>query len=495
LGQTTADIVVGSPNAMEFARQAGIETLAPGAGGAARLEIKATGVPSQGLDLKLAGELAGLGVRSAGKLVLTPEAPPAFTGTVAAQADDVRPVIRMLDLDLPGTEVRLPVRFDGDLEAAGRRVALTLRNSEVGERVVNGRTSLAPSAAGGWQLDGDIHVDAVDLGWLAGLGLGTGLLTEGGEFWSKTPFSAPSLGDVAGSVRLAADRLALADGLAATAAKMVLDLAPERAGIKVDAAQFEGGALAGELSIHNVDGNANVSGRIDLKDAALDRFVWRRSGRAVATGTLDVSTEFEGAGRSPTSLVSSLTGGGTIAIRNGEARYVNPQAAELVVRAADLGQEFSEAELVQAFTQQIDGGSLKFDRAEGAFSIAAGVARVKSLIIESGSAKATGSAAIDLSGRTIDSDWSLAFPPIDERVQGQAPQVGIVFRGPLAEPARSVDVLQFGSYLNIRQEERLLEMLSEAEADRLERDRLNRERRKLREDADRRARDEAARIA
>ena len=219
----------------------------------------------------------------------------------------------------------------------------------------------------------------------------------------------------------------------------------------------------------------------------------------MATGTLDLTAEFEAAGRSASALASSLTGGGTVAIAGGEVRYVNPQAARLVIRASDLGQEFTENELRDAFAKQIDGGSLAFDRAESAFSLAAGVARIKGLAIDSENTQATGSAEIDLTALTIDSDWTVTFDPGDDRVESAAPQVGIVFRGPLDDPERILDVLQFGSYLNIRQEERLLELLSEAEADRLEIERLNREKRKLREDADRRARKageaEATRIA
>jgi hypothetical protein len=228
---------------------------------------------------------------------------------------------------------------------------------------------------------------------------------------------------------------------------------------------------------------------VTLSDAALESLVWRRAGRAVGTGTLDLSADFEAAGRSPTALISSLTGGGTIAIRDGEARYVNPQAARLVIRAADLGQEFTEEALLDAFTRQIDGGSLTFEAAEGAFSIAAGVARLKSLAIDSEGTRAVGDALIDLNDFTIDSDWTVSFEPGDDKVQAATPQVGIVFRGALDDPARIIDVLQFGSYLNIRQEERLLEILSQAESDRLEKDRLNRERRKLAEDADRRERE------
>ena len=96
------------------------------------------------------------------------------------------------------------------------------------------------------------------------------------------------------------------------------------------------------MSVHNVGGNANFTGRFDLKGAALESFVWRRDGRSVATGTLDLSANFESTGRSPAGLVSTMTGGGVLAVHDGLARYVNPNTVRQIVRASDLGQQFSE---------------------------------------------------------------------------------------------------------------------------------------------------------
>ena len=238
-------------------------------------------------------------------------------------------------------------------------------------------------------------------------------------------------------------------------------------------------------------------GRLSLTGANLDSFIWERAGRAVATGTLDLSANFEATGRSPAGLISALTGGGAINIHSGEVRYVNPSAVSLVIGSSDLGQQFTDDALNQEFTGYIDAGTMPFDEAEAAFSIAAGTVRVKSSAIDSAKAKAVGSAAVDLNAMTLDSDWTLTFDPSDTEVDGAVPQVGLVFRGPLNDPARTIDTLQFGSYLNIRQEERIQRILAEEEASRLEKDRFNRLKRKLREDADRRDREarEAAEAA
>ena len=209
----------------------------------------------------------------------------------------------------------------------------------------------------------------------------------------------------------------------------------------------------------------------------------------MATGALDLSANFEAIGRSPAALVQSLTGGGAITVRNGEVRYINPRAATLIIRSSDLGQQYTEKTLAEDFTRNLDGGTIRFDQTDGAFAIAAGTVRLKSLAIEADKVKTVGSASIDLNNFTLDSDWTLVLDPGDQKVEGTVPQVGIVFRGPISDPKRIIDVLQLNSYLNIRQEQRLQEILDNEESARLEKDRLSRLLRKQREDADRRVRE------
>ncbi len=495
------EILIDSPNAAELSRQAGFAVAGDANPGGAHLEIGASGVPIEGLDARIAGEFAGVGLRSHGQLALDAGSPTAYTGSLAAASDDFEPLLAMLGLGIPVAAIGNSARIDGDIALVGKDAQLTLRNSHVAGSLVNGQLALAQSGDNAWMVDGDLHIDSIDVGWVTALGLGFAVLPTGdaGAPWSRAPFGAPGYGDVRGRIAASTDALFIAPGFDASAATLSLTFQPDRIAVDLMESQALGGSLSGGLSIHNVVGNARVAGSIDLKGATLEDLVWSRGGRSVATGVVDLSAEFEAAGRSPAALASSLTGGGAIAIRDGEARYMNPRAARTVIRASDLGQEFSENELRDAVAEQIDGGPFVFNRAEGAFAIAAGVARMKSLVISGNGIEASGDAAIDLSSLTIDSDWTVTFDPGDDEVEGAVPQVGIIFRGPLAAPERIIDVLQFGSYLNIRQEERLLELLSQAEADRQEADRLSREKRKFREDAERRARKvaeaEAARLA
>jgi hypothetical protein len=517
--ETAVEINVVSTDAVELARQAGSAAGTDGEAGDVDVLFTAVGVPADGLDVRVKGDFAGIGLRSTGRLAFVSDLPPAFTGRVAVASDNFEPFLRMSGLGIPGSARGSSGRLGGRIEIAGLSTKLALNDSQIAGRLVGGNLTLEPAGKDVWRIGGNLDIDAVDLGWITGLGLGF-VLEPTGEAaapWSRAGFGEPGFGVLTGKVAIAAGEFTIAEGFDATSATMTLGFQPDRISLDVTGSEVVGGTLKGGVSIRNVGGNASLSGRIDLQDATLQSLIWRRTlpaaindaldlsaeldeaDRTVATGTLDVSAEFEAVGRSPASLAASLTGGGTIAIRDGMAQYLNPRAAEQVIAVADRDQEFSEAELLDIVTKQIDGGSLAFENIGGPFAIAGGVVRLKRLAIDTGVVEVVGGAEIDLKSFAIDSDWTVTFDPGDDKARGTEPQVGIVFRGPLSNPNRVIDVLQFSSYLNIRKGERLLEILSQKDAERRELDRLDRLRRKLREDGARRERKaaevEAARIA
>ncbi|MCB1495787.1 MAG: AsmA family protein [Bauldia sp.] len=487
-----------SYDAVGVARQVGLDPVGDSIGGA-RISFSAEGIPAEGLAAKLQGTFGGLTVDSAGTLVLARDLPATYAGTFGVETEDIEPLVRMVGLGIPGAALGTPVRLAGDISSLGPSAELSWTNGQIAGHRVSGSVRAAPRAEGGVSLEeGDLFVDTIDAGWVASLGLGFSPLPgdDPEAPWSKTAFSEPVFGHLEAAFDLATEELTFGNALRVTNAKLAMSLEPNRVEFDVKSGETLGGDVVGGFSIRNVGGNANVTGRMSLVGGALDTIIWQRAGRAVATGTLDMSADFEATGRSPAGLISSLTGGGTLAIHDGEARYVNPRAANLVIRASDIGQQFNEDQLRDLFASYIDGGSMSFAEAEAAFSIAAGTLRIQNMSVKTPDAGATGSAAIDLNTMTIDSDWTLTLDSGDVDEDGSPPQVGIVFRGPLSEPSRIFDVLQFNSYLNIRQEERIQQILIMEEEARLEKERLNRLRRKLREDGERREREaEAARQA
>ncbi len=491
-----ADIAVKlySPDSAELARQFGMAAVTLAKDGSASLDMNAKGVPATGLDTVVMVNLAGLNATARGSLTIADDLAPSFKGTLDADADDLDPIVAMAGLDIANAGAT-PLWLDkASLSVSGGGVGLQWKNGKIGPAIAGGEVTLAPDGAGGWKIGGNLNADEVDLGWIASLGLGFAPLPTGdpAEPWSHEPFASPAYGTVSGKLVVSADKLDVGD-LAVTGTTFTLALQPQRIDVDLTAGQLAGGSVTGGMSVHNVGGNANFSGRFDLKGAALESFVWRRAGRSVATGTVDLSANFESTGHSPAGLVSTMTGGGVIAVHDGLARYVNPGTARQIVRSSDLGQQFSEDALKAAFSERIDADNLAFKEASGAFAIVAGAVRLKNLIVNTAGLSAKGNAVVDFNTMTLDSDWNLAFDPVDNKVQGADPEAGIVFHGPIADPSRSIDVLQFAAYLNEREAARMTEIIALDAATRAEKERLSRLADKLKQDDAQRVED--ARIA
>ncbi|HET7716896.1 MAG TPA: AsmA-like C-terminal region-containing protein, partial [Bauldia sp.] len=481
-----------SYDAVGVARQIGLDEGEVAIDGGAQFRFTAKGVPDQGLASEINGAFGGLTLKAGGDFVAPVGEPPRFTGAFNVDTPDLSPLIRLVGLDIPDTDAGVPVSVSGKIATAGRTADLDWQNAAIAGRQVSGRLRLAEGLEGGLSLEnGAIELDQLDLGWVASLALGFAPLPSGDpeEPWSRTPYGEAALDGLTAGIDISAERLLVGEALQVLNSKARLGLAPDRVDFDVKSGDALGGTVAGGFSVRNVGGNASLTGNVSLVGGALDSVVWQRAGRAVAVGTLDLSANFEATGRSPAGMIASLTGGGTLGIHDGEARYLNPKAGVLVIRDSDLGQEFTEDALRDLLGSYIDNGSLTFPEVEAPFAIAAGTVRFQNIAVAAEETRASGSAAIDLNTMTIESDWTLTLDPGDDRFGGDIPpQVGIVFRGPLATPERILDVLQFNSYLAIRQEARLQEILALEEQARLENAFFNRLKRKLREDQDRAAR-------
>lgn len=482
-------LVLDSPDSAALARQIGLAAVSADADSGAHVEIHGAGVPKDGLETTIIADFAGVTANASGALSLAPDFAPTFAGAFGVSAFDLGALIATAGLAIPGAAEGASVDLDGSVDLSEGRLALQWRNGSLGERAVNGAVGLSRGADGGWRVDGDLAVDTVDLGWLLSLGLGVSPLPVGGAEtpWPKTPFTAPGYGPVSGRLAVAVDRLTVSETLNVANAKLALALQPQRIDVDLSQGHVAGGSAIGGFSVHNVEGNATLTGQFTLTGASLESLVWRLDERAVATGILDLSANFEATGSSPAGLISGMTGGGVVSVSEGEARYVDPTfAARQIIRASDVGQEFTEDALRITLGEQIDADILDFGEAGGAFTIAAGAVRVRGVSVTApNKVQAAGNAVIDLNTMALDSDWTLVFDPGDTKVQGVEPRIGIVFRGPLARPSRIIDALPFGSYLNTRREARILEIIAQEEADRIEREWFARVALKLRQDGER----------
>jgi hypothetical protein len=93
----------------------------------------------------------------------------------------------------------------------------------------------------------------------------------------------------------------------------------------------------------------------------------------------------------------------------------------------------------------------------------------------------TGTTAIDFGRWSIEADWKLKVDPGHQAVVGAEPQVGISMRGPLDQPKRMLDVTPMTAFLTLRAFEHESQRVDDLKAEIVERDRFQRELKRLRD--------------
>lgn len=477
--------------------QLGVPVLPIAAGGDGRLSLTATGRPADGLTVALDLEAGPSRLDVEGQVRLPETGPMEASLETALSSPDLTDVALALGRIVPLFEGGLPVELYGRIEGLGTGLSLQGVSGTISGVAVSGNGALDLSGRRP-RLTGDLTIAEADLSTLAEFGLGADAFTPvGGEAgWSQRAFSPGIADGLDANLSLAIDRLAVG-AFPVSGARGRLRLDAEGMRISELSGGFAGGRLDGALTIRQAGGAATVGGRIAVTNADLSSLVWQRDGAPVATGTLDAALELEGQGRSAAATVATLAGNGSFSIRNGTIAAVDPAAFATTLAAADDGLKLDEPSVRRVFEESFGAGRLVFGDLSGSVTVAAGVLRLPSLVVERPEAEVRGTASVDLAARTLAADWTLSVAAGERDLKGVYPAASLRFTGPIAAPERTLDVTPLVAFLTLRESEREARRVEALEAEVRELQRHDRELRRLREDWQRRQREaeEAARRA
>ncbi|MEO9528371.1 AsmA family protein [Roseibium sp.] len=482
------------PDGGRMLQQLGFDIIPVEAAGTGRLAITASGVPEQGLSVDLTAAVGASQFDANGSLTLEEDARPEYRLSLAAETDDLAPLALMAGRVLPVMTGTIPARLAVDLDGIGSALTIGKAEGAFGETQFKARLEGDLEPAPGERnrrFTGELEVSQADLRGLSELVLGPDqwfAAGDGSSVWPSAPFGAPLLDGFDVTLDFQAERLLLDGESAVTAPRGELRLSPSRMRLDGLTGAFAGGELNGSLSIRRTEAEAAMSGRVKLDAADMRQLFWRREGRAVASGTLDLFLEFEGAGRSISAIATGLSGGGTFALENGEVRGLNPNAFPLVTRAVDSGLDLEDERIREVFVSHMAAGSLPFQRVDGTLTLVGGRLSARNVVVDAQQAEIFGSAELDLGTHELDADFSLTVDPGDDAVTGAEPQVGLLFSGPVEQPVRRIDIAPFTAYLTLRAFEQEVERVEKLQAEILERDRLVRELKRQRQSEARRAR-------
>lgn len=488
-GEVTFTLAADAEDSSRLLRQFSIPaessvTARPGA-----LSLSGQGSLEAGIFSSFVADLAGTRINAEGFIRPGRGTALGFDGSLTLTTKAINPLLSMAGISFTGAlqdELGLSEGFAVDLAGQvsldGGRMDAEIASASIDGAEFRGSgtfdlTADEPSVVG------DFVVDRLSLPWALSLGMGEDpfafVIDE--TIWSSNPFKVTAFGDLELAIGLRASVLEISDNLVADDAGVTITASAGNLGVEVTDAGFAGGLLSGIVNIRNTLGSVVMNGNMSLSEAALEEVVWRPEGRAAALGALNVTADFEGNGGSMLDLVSSLTGGGTLLLENGEFRNINPIAFRRAMRATDAGLELEEEKIKEVFMAHINDGELPFESVQGAFSIVSGELRARSISVEAENGSALGGGSMDLVNFVLDSEWKLRMDAGENAVVGADQQINILFEGPLEKPEREIDVSALTGFLTLRAFETEVQRIENQEVDFMEKERFGRELRILRE--------------
>ncbi len=446
-------------------RQLGLGAL-PVRSGPLKLDADFEGALAEQGKLKLTGSIAGVDLSYDGTTALR-DGEPALTGAFKAKTADVDPLLLLAGIAAPGVGEGHAASGSGHLEYSGGKVSVVIDKGTFDGAPMSG--ALDATFEPKMQLSGALDLTAVSVPALAGLAVGVAP-GVGDTGWSDTPFASPLPEGVAVDLTLNASTLDIGAPLAATDAKLAVELAGGMLQLDLASAVFAGGALKGAISAAISGGEAELSLRGSLSGGALEDVVWARSGLPAASGRLDTSFELAGRGRSTAGVVATLSGSGSFAVDDGRLNDLNPEALTAVMAIAEGKKEPDETKARETFASLFGSGALDVGRVAGSFAVSAGIMSIPTVSLQAGATAVLADATFDLNRLTLQSQWAVRTGEVSPD-QAQ-PYVPIRFSGDIADPDRQIDL---DPLLNLMRSHFLQRQLSELETLEAERKRVQAE--------------------
>jgi uncharacterized protein involved in outer membrane biogenesis len=311
---------------------------------------------------------------------------------------------------------------------------------------------------------GRIAVPAADLRPLIGAALGP-VAAAPGALWPTGRF-----GRVAGfpdfDIAVEAGTLTAFEGMALRDAGFILRA--DQNGLRIDDIRggHGGGQVTGRLSLRRDGGLAQLNGRLSLAGIDLGALTGGAAG-----GRASGQVEFGGSGETPARLVAGLSGAGSLALTDARLARFDPGAYQRIIAAT--GEDASESDagrLRERLNEALDRDAWALGAITAPFTLAGGLIRLQPFAFERNGLRAEASGIVDL--RALAADLRLGLKPLGPLPKGwpgDAPQIGIAWRGPLSNLRRESDVGALSNTVAARALAREIERVEAFEADARER--------------------------
>ena len=424
-----------------------------------RVTLSAAG-PLNG-ELRVDGEASASGFTAAvrGAARLNGKEAPAGTFQILATAADLGPLQQAMT-GQPGNAV--PISARAAVSIAGSALSFTQIAIAAGKASAHGH--LAVNLTSPIAIDGDVGADTIDGAWLAGVLLGLPRQAQGaGAAWSSQPLGAGAFAAMNGAVTFTLDHAVFTPALVAGNLKGVAQFRPAEIALQNIDGGLAGGHVTGELAFRrNADGLVG-HGHIALADA--DAATILQTDKKMIDARLTLKADVDSFGSSPAALVRTAHGSGTIALADAQIAGLDPAAFVAAMRAADQGPAIETAKIQPAVNAALASGHLAAPQGDAAMTITDGKVSVANVTLPAQNGAALSlSGALDLNSGAVDARMTLAAPPPPHALIRLRPELAVALKGPLAAPARTLDVSALTGWLTLRAAELQTRRLESIEA-------------------------------
>jgi large subunit ribosomal protein L24 len=431
-------------------------TVAPGAGS---LRVTADSTGSGAFAFKAKLTVPGVAVDAAGVARPGDDGRPTGSATVAAAVTDATALRAVTGRpDQPA-----PFSLKAKAGLAGNRFTFDDLVGQIADSRLSGQIALTVAPAGP-RIEGRLTVDRLHAGALLAALAGMPQSRAGQQSgWPSQPFGPRFLTDLSGQVALTAQRADVGSKLEIRQAQAVLRLKESEASLADIHGTLAGGRLTGDVSLQRGVEGIDANLRLGLNGADLGTLMAAGPHPPVA-GHVSVQVEAKGSGRSPLVLIETLGGSGSISAERLDLAGLDPAAFEAAARMADQSAAIDTGKLKALVESRLGRNRLHLAHLDGAFTLSSGQVRLGGVVAHADKTDLGLAATFDLAKSDLDARITLLGSHMGEA--GGRPEISVMLKGPLAAPARTVDVSTLAGWLTLRAVDQQAKRLEAAEAER-----------------------------
>jgi len=417
------------------------------------LNLSVTG-PLDG-DMTVDGQLTAGGLNLSAKGNIRP------TGSQAPSAG--------FDLKLAGANVRsprpaeiLPAALTARLDWAEGTIRLSRLNGTLAGSDIRGQLTIGfgqPTS-----LDGAIEIGAFSLPAVIAAAIGVPAQSGSANVWPADPFDAGLLGSLRGQIKVKSAQVALTPTLSARNLEGVFRFDHSDLTFEEIDGTLADGRISGGLTLRRGPDGLSARSHIGLASANIGELL--PTSGAPLSGQLTLNLDLAGTGRSALALIGSLQGSGTFTLQDGRIAALNPAAFDAIIRNVDQGLPIDAIRIRDRMELALGNGALNVRLAEGEIAVTAGQARLGNAMVRAEQADVTLAANVNLGEAAVDAKLMLSGPAGAGGASQGRPEIGIMLKGPIAAPKRTLDVAALASWLALRAVEQQAKRLDALESGR-----------------------------